>query len=51
MKQEFIDLKQLSMTVTEYEAKFTTSSRFAPGMVATEGKKCDCFELGLTPSI
>ena len=46
-KQEFHDLKQKMMTVSEYVAKFNALARFAPGMVSTEIERMDKFEEGL----
>ena len=50
-KQKFIELKWKTMSMVEYEARFTALSRFAPAMVSTEIEKCDQFEQGLIPSI
>ncbi|XP_028102179.1 uncharacterized protein LOC114301411 [Camellia sinensis] len=48
---EFMELKQNSMTVTEYEAKFTELARFPPHMVDTDYKKARHFEGGLQKDI
>jgi hypothetical protein len=40
-KMEFEDLKQGSMTVSEYVTRFTQLSRYAPGNVDTDEKKQD----------
>ena len=45
--REFINLRQKSMTVAEYEMKFTQLSPYAPMMVATERDKCRRFKDGL----
>ena len=45
--REFINLRQKSMTVAEYEVKFTQLSHYAPVMVSTERDKCRKFEDGL----
>ncbi|KAG5553305.1 hypothetical protein RHGRI_011239 [Rhododendron griersonianum] len=36
----FIDLKQGSMTVPEYEVRFGKLSKYAPDLVNTEAKRC-----------
>jgi hypothetical protein len=46
-KKEFEDLKQGSMTVSEYVTRFTQLSRYAPDNVDTDEKKQDCFLNGL----
>jgi hypothetical protein len=46
-KNEFEDLKQGSMTVSEYVTRFTQLSRYAPNNVDTNEKKQDCFHNGL----
>ncbi|XP_028095441.1 uncharacterized protein LOC114295390 [Camellia sinensis] len=48
---EFMELKQNSMTVAEYKAKFTELARFAPHMVDTDYKKARHFEGGLQNDI
>ena len=48
---EFINLIQGSMTVAQYEAKFTNLSRFAKAFVSTEEEKAKQFMRGLRPSI
>ena len=50
-KSEFIHLLQRMMSVTEYETRFTSLSRFAEEMVADEAMKCRKFESGLVPDI
>ncbi|XP_028062686.1 uncharacterized protein LOC114266002 [Camellia sinensis] len=42
--QEFKDLKQLNMSVAEFEAAFSSLSRFAPELVVTEERRCIEFE-------
>jgi hypothetical protein len=42
-KKEFQDLKQGSMSVSEYVTKFTQLSRYAPHEVNTDEKKQECF--------
>ncbi|XP_057476958.1 uncharacterized protein LOC130764673 [Actinidia eriantha] len=46
-EQEFMSLKKGTISVGEYEEKFTALSRFAPEMVRTEELKCRRFEQGL----
>ncbi|XP_028127142.1 uncharacterized protein LOC114323682 [Camellia sinensis] len=48
---EFMERKQNSMTVAEYEAKFTELARFAPHVVDTDDKKARHFEGGLRDDI
>ena len=43
----FVNFQQDSLSVVEYEAKFTELSRFAPHMVDTEEHKVDKFFDGL----
>ncbi|KAI8572079.1 hypothetical protein RHMOL_Rhmol01G0170800 [Rhododendron molle] len=47
-EQEFLNLKQGTMTVTQYAAKFEELSHYAPTAIATEDKKARRFEWGLT---
>ncbi|XP_058222966.1 uncharacterized protein LOC131332685 [Rhododendron vialii] len=47
-EQEFLNLKQGTMTVTQYAAKFEELSRYAQTAIATEDKKPMRFEWGLT---
>ena len=49
--QEFLELKQGSMTVIEYVAKFTELARFVDDYVATDMAKVRKFEDGLKFSI
>jgi hypothetical protein len=46
-KKEFQDMKQGSMSVSEYVTRFTQLSRYAPGDVDTDEKKQECFLNGL----
>jgi hypothetical protein len=45
--KEFQDLKQGSMTVSEYVTGFIQLSRYAPNDVDTDEKKQECFLNGL----
>jgi hypothetical protein len=47
LKKEFQDLKQGSITVSEYVTRFTQLSRCAPNDVDTDEKKQECFLNGL----
>ena len=49
--QEFLELKQGTMTVIEYVARFTELARFADDYVATDLSKVRRFENGLRLSI
>ena len=49
--QEFLELKQRTMTVLEYVARFTELARFADDYVATDMAKVRRFENGLKVSI
>ena len=49
--REFLELKQGSMTVLEYVAKFTELARFGDDYVATDMAKVRKFEDGLKLSI
>ncbi|GFY85487.1 hypothetical protein Acr_04g0002250 [Actinidia rufa] len=51
LMMEFINLVQGSMTVAQYEAKFTSLSRFAKAFVSTDEEKAKQFMRGLRPSI
>jgi hypothetical protein len=46
-KKEFQDLKQGSMTVSEYVTRFTQLSRYAPNNMDTDAEKQECFLNGL----
>ena len=48
---EFMYLKQRTLTVTEYEEKFTRLSKYAPEMVNTKAKIRRRFQQGLTIEI
>ncbi|XP_028077579.1 uncharacterized protein LOC114279524 [Camellia sinensis] len=48
---EFIHLRQETMTVAEYESKFTQLARFATYVIPTEARKARKFEAGLDPEI
>ncbi|KAK1365675.1 hypothetical protein POM88_041236 [Heracleum sosnowskyi] len=47
MELKFLELKQGSMTVPQYETRFTELSRFVPTYVDTEKKKAKRFQQGL----
>ena len=49
--QEFLELKQGTMTILEYVARFTELARFADDYVATDMAKVRRFENGLKLSI
>ena len=49
--QEFLELKQRTMNVMEYVARFTELARFADDYVATDMAKVRRFENGLKLSI
>ena len=49
--QEFLELKQGTMTVMDYVARFTELARFADDYVATDMAKVRKFENGLKLSI
>ncbi|MQL90423.1 hypothetical protein Taro_023007 [Colocasia esculenta] len=51
MEQEFLSLTQGSMTVLEYEAKFSELSKYAPHIVTDECRKTKKFVMGLKPSL
>lgn len=48
---DFLQLVQGSMTVAQYEAKFTSLSRYAPYLISTEPAKAKKFENGLRMNI
>jgi hypothetical protein len=50
-KKEFQDLKQGSMTMSEYVTRFTQLSRYAPTDVDTDEKRQDCFLNGLNDGL
>ncbi|XP_028114772.1 uncharacterized protein LOC114312691 [Camellia sinensis] len=51
LRQEFKDLKQLNMSMAEFEAAFSSLSQFAPELVATEERRCFEFEQRLRMKI
>ncbi|PKA52646.1 hypothetical protein AXF42_Ash001627 [Apostasia shenzhenica] len=51
MRVELERLVQRNMTVPEYEAKFTSLSKFVPQLVSTEEDNCYMFQKGLRDSI
>jgi hypothetical protein len=50
-KKDFEDLKQESMTVSEYVTRFTQLYRYAPNNVDTDEKKQNCFLNGLNDRV
>ncbi|XP_028057304.1 uncharacterized protein LOC114261264 [Camellia sinensis] len=48
---EFLHLRQGTMSVAEYESKFTRLARFAPYVIPTEARKTRKFEAGLDAEI
>ncbi|XP_028101470.1 uncharacterized protein LOC114300800 [Camellia sinensis] len=48
---EFIHLRQGTMTVVEYESKFTQLARFATYVIPTKARKARKFEAGMDPEI
>ncbi|XP_022851499.1 uncharacterized protein LOC111373224 [Olea europaea var. sylvestris] len=50
-ESEFLQLRQGSMSLTDYERQFEQLSRYAPHLVDTEVKKIRRFENGLRPEI
>ncbi|MQL70069.1 hypothetical protein Taro_002366 [Colocasia esculenta] len=51
MEQEFLSLTQGSMTMLEYEARFSELSKYAPHIVTDERRKKKKFVMGLKPSL
>ncbi|MQM16973.1 hypothetical protein Taro_049937, partial [Colocasia esculenta] len=51
MEQEFLSLTQGSMTVLEYEARFSELSKYALHIVEDEHRKTKKFVMGLKPSV
>ncbi|MQL86866.1 hypothetical protein Taro_019407 [Colocasia esculenta] len=51
MEQEFLSLTQGSMTVLEYEARFSELSKYAPHIIEDEHRKTKKFVMGLKPSL
>ncbi|MQL96826.1 hypothetical protein Taro_029507 [Colocasia esculenta] len=50
MEQKFLSLAQGSMTMLEYEARFSELSKYAPHIVEDERRKTKKFVMGLKPS-
>ncbi|KAK2986322.1 hypothetical protein RJ640_028980 [Escallonia rubra] len=50
-EEEFLKLEQGDMIVAQYEAKFTSLSRYAPHLVDIENRKARRFEKGLKRDI
>ncbi|XP_034701176.1 uncharacterized protein LOC117926612 [Vitis riparia] len=50
-RMEFEHLIQGTMSVLEYESRFSELSRFALGMISEEGEKARRFQQGLRPTI
>ncbi|KAA3477397.1 Gag-Pol polyprotein [Gossypium australe] len=50
-REEFLELKQCKMTVTEYEREFVKLSKYARECVSTEAIMCKRFEDGLNEDI
>ncbi|XP_077251815.1 uncharacterized protein LOC143891047 [Tasmannia lanceolata] len=51
LANQFVDLKQGSMTIAQYGSKFRELSRYAPGYAATERDKVRKFSDDLCPTI
>ncbi|MQL91483.1 hypothetical protein Taro_024092, partial [Colocasia esculenta] len=51
MEQEFLSLMQGSMTVLEYEARFSELSKYAPHIIEDERRKMKKFVMGHKPSL
>ena len=51
MKAYFLDLRQGSTTVVEYERRFTELSCYAMEFISTEANRAKRFEQGLRPAI
>lgn len=51
LEVQFLELKQGTMTVAEYAAKFNELSRFAPYQVSTDERKAKRFKQGLKPQL
>ncbi|XP_058185827.1 uncharacterized protein LOC131303053 [Rhododendron vialii] len=51
MRDQFEKLEQGNMTISKYALRFQSLSQFAAELVATEDRKCRCFERGLHSSI
>lgn len=51
LRQQFEELRQGNMSVSEYAQQFTNLSRYAPDLVATAERRCRRFEKGLRPPL
>ena len=51
MRQEFHNMKQRQMSVTEYQRDFTRLSKYAPEILVSEEEKCRRFEYDLNDHI
>ena len=51
MRQEFHNLKQRQMSVTEYQREFTRLSKYAPKILVSEEEKCRKVKDGLNDHI
>lgn len=51
LRQQFEELRQGDMSVSEYAQRFTNLSRYAPELVAIEERRCRRFEKGLCPPL
>ena len=49
--KQFLNLKQMNLSVAEYEKEFSHLSKYAPESVLTEAFQCRQFEDGLNKSI
>ena len=49
--KQFLNLKQMSLSVAEYEKEFSHLSKYEPKLVLTEAFRCRQFEDGLHDSI
>ena len=49
--KQFLNLKQRSLSVAEYEKEFSHISKYTPELVLTEAFRCRQFEDGLHESI
>ena len=49
--KQFLNLKQMNLSVAEYEKEFSHLSKYAPELVLTEAFRCWKFEDGLHDSI
>ena len=51
MRRVFHNLRQIQMSVTEYQREFTRLSKYAPEILVSEEEKCHRFEDGLNDLI